>query len=328
MPIEIPDSRKLSDEVLEALRTRAVHAREQGFSIPTIARVLGLARETVSRWCHAYMNGGVESLPGRKTGRPVGSGRRLTAKQEDEIIETVVAKCPDECDIPMALWTRRAVRELIHRKCGVQLSVRTVGDYLQRWGFTPQKPVRRSYRQNSEEVRKWLDEEYPAIAARAAAEDAEIHWGDETGIRSDTFVGRGYAVPQQPPELHVSGRRFSVNMISSVTSDGKGRWMMYDGKMDATRYIEFLRRLISRSDRKVFLIVDRLRVHEAAAVQVWLYERRDKIETFGLPKYSPELNPDEYLNGDLKQEVNKDGLPNTRDELAGKVRRDTDIHIS
>lgn len=321
MPIEIPDSRKLPDEVLEALRLRAMRARELGFSITTIAELFGLARETVSRWYSAYQNGGTEALPGPKTGRPVGSGRKLSQEQEDAIIEIIVAEYPEDYEIPLALWTRAAVRELIQRQFGILLPIRTVGDYLKRWGFSPQKPVRTSYRQNPEEVSRWLEEEYPAIAARAVKEDAEIHWGDETGIRCNTYIGRGYAVPQEPPALRVSGRRFSINMISTVTNEGKVRWMMYEGKMDSSRYIQFLRRLIARSKRKIFLIVDQLSVHESADVQVWLYEHREKIECFGLPKYSPELNPDEYLNGDLKQEVNKDGLPNSREELKTKAQR-------
>lgn len=321
MPIEIPDSRKLPDEVLEALRVRALHARESGFSITTIAQVLGVARETVSRWCSAYREGGAEAVPGRRTGRPVGTGRKLTEEQEDEIVDAIVKHCPDEFEIPSALWTRAAVRELIQRRFGILLPIRTVGDYLKRWGFSPQKPVRKSYRQNPEEVDRWIEEEYPAIEARAAAENAEIQWGDETGMRSTAYVGRGYAVPQQPPELSLAGSRFSINMISTVTNQGKVRWMIYEGKMDSSRFIEFLRRLVNRSDRKIFLIVDQLSVHASAEVQIWLYEHRDEIEVFGLPKYSPELNPDEYLNGDLKQEINKDGMPKNREELKQKLHR-------
>ena len=319
--IKIPDSRTLPDEVLEALRVRALRAKEMGHSIAEIAKLLGVARETVSRWWNAYERGGTEALPGPRTGRPVGSGRKLTPEQEDEIVDAIVGHRPDELEIPSALWTRAAVQELIQRRCGIVLSVRTVGDYLKRWGLTPQKPIRKSYRQDPEEVARWIEEEYPALEARAAVEDAEIHWGDETGVRSTTHVGRGYAVPQSPPELSHSGSRFSINMISTVTNDGQLRWMVYEGMMNGPLFIQFLTRLIHGSEQKIFLIVDRLSAHESEEVQVWLYEHRDRIEVFGLPRYSPELNPDEYLNGDVKQEVNKEGLPNGRDDLKQKVQR-------
>jgi hypothetical protein len=67
--------------------------------------------------------------------------------------------------------------------------------------------------------------------------------------------------------------------------------------------------------------VDHLSVHEAAAVEEWLAGKEDRIEVFYLPKYAPERNPDEYLNCDLKANINTDGLPKDREELQGKLRR-------
>ncbi len=321
MPIELPDTRTLPDAVQEALRVRAVRAREMGFALDTVCGILGVARETVSRWWRAFREDGMEGLAGRRTGRPEGSGRLLTEAQENQIIETLVEQTPEALGLSSALWSRSAVCELIRQQVGPKLAERTVGDYLARWGFTPQKPVRKSYRQDDEAVQHWLEETYPKIEARARAEGATIHWADETGVRSGTFVGRGYAVPGNPPELMVPGQRFTVNMISSITNQGQVRWMLYTGKMTAVLFVEFLARLIRRESCKVFLIVDNLSLHEAAVVKVWLGKHQEEIEMFTLPKYSPELNPDEYLNGDLKQELNKDGLPKDRETLHQKVKK-------
>ena len=107
----------------------------------------------------------------------------------------MVEKSPEDYEVASALWTRQAVAELIEKKLDIKMPIRTVGEYLNRWGFTPQKPKRKSYKQDPEEVHRWLEEEYPAIEQRAAAENAEIHWGDETGVRSTCQVGRGYAPP-------------------------------------------------------------------------------------------------------------------------------------
>jgi DDE superfamily endonuclease/winged helix-turn-helix protein len=223
--------------------------------------------------------------------------------------------------ISSALWTRQAVQELIKQRVGIRLPIRTVGEYLKRWGFTPQKPVRKAYKQDPEEVAEWLEEKYPEIERRATEEDAEIHWGDETGVRSTCQHSRGYARPGETPELIVPGSRFSVNMISTVTNQGKVRWMIYPGKMNAALFIVFLTRLIAGAKKKVFLIVDHLSVHEAAAVDEWLADKVDRIEVFYLPKYAPERNPDEYLNCDVKANINTDGLPKDREELSGKLRR-------
>jgi transposase len=321
MAIELPDGRSESNDVLEALRLRAVHARELGYAVVDIAAILGVREETVSRWCSRYDHGGQEALPGDRTGRPLGSGRLLTGEQEQGIRQAIETKSPQELGITSALWTRQAVRELIQQRFGIRLSIRTVGEYLRRWGFTPQKPVRKAYKQDPKAVAEWLERTYPQIEKRAAEEDGEIHWGDETGVRSTCQHSRGYARPGATPELTVPGGRFSVNMISTITNQGKVRWMIYTGKMNAALFIVFLTRLIAGAAKKVFLIVDHLSVHEAAAVEQWLADKTDRIEVFYLPKYAPERNPDEYLNCDLKANINTDGLPKDREELKGKLRR-------
>ena len=223
--------------------------------------------------------------------------------------------------IPSALWTRQAVRELIHRRAGLRLPIRTVGEYLRRWGYTPQKPVRKAYTQDPKAVAEWLEETYPQIERRAAKGGGEIHWGDETGVRSTCQHSRGYARPQHTPELGVPAGRFSVNMISTVTNQGRVRWMIHQGKMNAPLFLAFLTRLLAGAAKEVFLIVDHLSVHEAAAVEEWLADKRGRVEVFYLPKYTPERNPDEYLNCDVKGNINTDGLPKDRDELRRKLRR-------
>jgi transposase len=321
MAIELPDGRRESNEVLAALRSRAVHARELGYAVSDIAAVLGVREETVSRWCSRYRRGGREALPGDRTGRPVGSGRLLDGGQEQGIRQAIETETPQELGIASALWTRQAVRDLIQQRVGIRLPIRTVGEYLRRWGFTPQKPVRKAYKQDPKAVAEWLERTYPAIERRAAQEGGEIHWGDETGVRSTCQHSRGYARPGETPELTVPGSRFSVNMIATITNQGKVRWMIYTGKMNAALFIVFLTRLIAGATKKVFLIVDHLSVHEAAAVEEWLSDKRDRIEVFYLPKYAPERNADEYLNCDVKANINTDGLPKDREELRGKLHR-------
>src|SRR3954447_18703433 len=321
MAIELPDGRHESNDVLDALRLRAVHARELGYAVVDIAAILGVREETVSRWCSRYDRGGQEALPGDRTGRPIGSGRLLTREQEQSLQGAIETRSPQELGISSALWTRQAVQELIKQQIGIRLPIRTVGEYLRRWGFTPQKPVRKAYKQDPEAVAEWLEKEYPEIEKRAAQEDGEIHWGDETGVRSTCQHSRGYARPGEAPELIVPGSRFSVNMISTITNQGKVRWMTYTGKMNAALFIVFLARLIAGAAKEVFLIVDHLSVHEAAAVDRWLADKSDRIELFSLPKSARERNAEEYLNCDVKANINTDGLPKDREELPGKLHR-------
>jgi hypothetical protein len=218
------------------------------------------------------------------------------------------------------LWTRQAVRQLILQEYGLRLPIRTVGEYLRRWGLTPQRPVRHASRQDPEEVRRWLEEQYPALVARAKAEGAEIHWGDETGARNEAARQRGYAPPNEPPEQAVPGQRFRVNMISTITNQGQVRFLLYDGTMTGALFVLFLTRLVAGAKRKIYLIVDRLKVHAAQEVQVWLYEHQDQLEIVPLPRYAPERNADEYLNQDVKANLNADGAAANRAELKEKLR--------
>jgi transposase len=321
MAIHLPDARTLTDEVLDALRLRALRGCELGFTESDVADLLGVSRETVSRWWSAYTSGGLEAIPGDRTGRPPGSGRTLTEEQARRLRRLIDGQTPDQLGIASPLWTRRAVRVLIAKEYGIAMPVRTVGEYLRRWGYTPKRPRRRAKRQDPEEVRQWLEKTYPAIEARAAREGAEIHWCDEVGVGANEHPGRGYARIGCTPEMQVSGERFRVNQVSTITNQGKVRFMTYTSTLTAAVFLVFLSRLLQGARQKVFLILDRHPAHEAGAVAEWVRERQGRIELFFLPRRAPELNPGEYLNNDLKSQVNAEQMPDTREELESNFQR-------
>ena len=210
-----------------------------------------------------------------------------------------------------------AVKELF----GIEMPIRTVGEYLRRWGFTPQRPVKRALEQNPDLFNAWYKETYPMIAARAKAEDAEIYWGDETAIRQDSHWVRGYSMAGVTPELRLpAGRHGSTSMISAITNQGLVRFSFFEGAIDADRFIVFLKDLIQDAQRKVFLVVDNLRVHRAKRVTEWVAQNAEKIELFYLPPYAPELNPDEYLNRDLKTTIRSGPIAKTATALLEKAR--------
>ncbi len=319
MSITLADARQLSDEVLEALRFRALRGCELGFTESDVADLLGVSRETVCRWWSAYTAGGVEALPQERTGRPEGSGR-LSDEQARHIQHLIDSNSPDELAIASPLWSRRAVGDLIKKEFGIALAERTVGDYLKGWGYTAKKPGRHSKNQDPEEVRAWLEETYPAIEKRASAEGADIYWCDETGRQADQQPGYGYAKKGKPATMKVPDSHIRVSQISAISNEGSVRFMTYTRTMTAALFIVFLSKLVAGARRKLFLIVDRLKAHDAAAVDAWVAEHQDQIELFYLPRYSPELNPDEYLNNDLKGGVNKTGLPDTKEDLRCRIQ--------
>ncbi len=285
--------RKLPAAAREERRRQVIGLRQRGLAHWEIAERVGLSRTGVFDICRRFAAEGAQGLVSKPRGRRPDEQRLLDAAQEAEVRNLICRHTPDELGLPFALWSRAAVGMLMARHCGVALAVRTVGKYLARWGFTAQRPIRRAYEQDPAAVRRWLRRDYPEIAARAKRARGIVVWGDETGLRSDDVRGRSYAPRGRTPVVRVCHRRAGLSLISAVTNQGKLRWMLVDGAVNAPTFIRFLERLIREARCKVFLILDRLRVHRARLTRNWLAEHSSEIEVFYLTPYSPELNPDE-----------------------------------
>jgi transposase len=319
MGIQLPDARQLSEEALDVIRLRALRGIELGYTEVELAELLGVNNETISRWWSAFSADGLSALPHGHRGRPLGSGRFLSEQQAQRIRDCIDYSSPEKLGIPHALWTRRAVRDLIRQECDVDLAERTVGEYLRRWGYTSKKPSRHARKQDPNEVEQWLLETYPAIEAQAEQQDAEILWTDEVGVAADHHPGCGYARLGERATMEVPGPHIRVNQISAISNEGTVRFMTYQGMLNAATFLLFLSKLILEAPRKILLIADRLQAHKTPEVQAWLEDHREQIEVFYLPGYSPELNPVEYLNNDMKGRVNEAGLAEDRETLRGRI---------
>jgi transposase len=314
------DARKLKQEVQQSLRDRIVYLRRKGEMNKDIARFLGISEQHASTIWQKYKKGGKRAIAILAQGRRKGQKRNLSGEQEKEIQRLLIDKTPEQMRFPFALWTREAVKELIRRDCNIDMPIRTVGEYLNRWGFTPKKPAKLSREQNPKAVEDWLKIDYPEIAKTAKREKAEIYWGDETGIQNEANRIRGYAPQGQTPVIRINAKKEHISMLSAINNEGKVRFMVYNDSMTSEKLILFMTRLVKDAKRKVYLILDNLRAHHSKKVTLWLGDHKDEIIVFYLPSYSPELNPDEYLNNNLKQRVHS-GLPaRTEKELHKKTR--------
>ncbi|OWY64586.1 IS630 family transposase [cyanobacterium TDX16] len=296
--MKLKDARHLSASAQEALRYRVVKAVESGMSKSEASRVFQVSRTAVHNWTKAADASGVRSLRAKKRGPRASS--RLLPHQAATAVRLIEQKCPDSLGLPFYLWTREAVQQFLAERFGLSVSVWTIGRYLKKWGFTPQKPLRRAYEQDPKAVKRWLETEYPQICRAAKREGAEIHWGDEMGVRSDEQTGRSYGRVGTTPVVPSTGKRFGCNLISTITNRGKLCFKLFTQRFDSAVMLDFLRRLVRYSTQKVFLIVDSHPVHRSRAVQRWVERHADRIRLFFLPAYSPELNPDELLNHDVK----------------------------
>ena len=300
------DARFQTLEQLHERRKQVVRLHRKGIKVMQIVAMTGLSYPAVRAAINLYEAGGWAAIRPALRGRNRGDGRVLGQAQEEAIQRMIIDNRPEQLKMDFSLWSRAAVGQLIEQEFGIRLQVRSIGKYLARWGFTPQKPIKRAYERSPAAVQAWLEGQYPAIERRAKREGAEIHWGDETALVNTDVRGRSYAPAGRTPVAMVIGStRQKLSMIATVTNQGKTRWMIIDEAFDAERLIEFLQALIKDAGRKVFLILDNLRVHHSKRVKAWVAGHKEQIELFYLPSYSPELNPEERLNADLKQEMGK-----------------------
>ena len=304
--MKLRDGRKLADTELYDRRKQAVLLYKKGETRCEIGRLLGVHRNTVGEWIAAWKMQGASVLKPRRRGVGKGSGRSLNPEQERYIRRRIIDKAPDQLKLPFALWTREAVAEFIFSQYGFRMPVRTVGDYLKRWGMSPQKPVKRAYQRSEPAVAKWLNQEYPAIKAKAKADGAEIQWTDETGLQSGENRGRSFAPIGETPVRRHKGTAEKANMISSVTNQGKLRFMFYEGRFNQHVLMRYLKRLIKdAAGRPLVIILDNHPSHHGKVLKAWAGENSEKITLHYLPSYSPDLNPDEFLNCDLKYQIAK-----------------------
>jgi len=313
-----PDARKLSPAAQEDLRRRVVAAVwDQGMSQVEAARTFQVSRGSIHNWLRTVEQRGTTALRARKRGPKPHS--LLEGHQAGTIVRMIEDRCPDQLHLPFALWTREAVGQLIAHRYGIDLSVWTVGRYLAKWGFTPQKPLRRAYEQDAAAVKQWMEQKYPSIRRQAKAEKAQIHWGDEMGMRSDHQVGTSYGRKGKTPTIPGTGKRFGCNMISAITNRGHMSFMVFKQRFTTPVFVEFLGRLV-RQVGKAFLIVDGHPVHRSAAVKRWVAEHAKGLRLFYLPGYSPKLNPDELLNQDVKSNAVGRQRPQDQQTMIHTVR--------
>lgn len=291
------DARRLDHKTLTELRKRGVASVQEGQSPETVARALGINRVTIYGWLSRYRHGGWGALDARKRG---GRTPKLDGKALRWIYQTVTSKNPLQLKFTFALWTAKMVGQLIHQRFGIHLSKASVCRLLGQLGLTPQRPIWRAYQQKPEEVQRWLQEEYPKIKRLARQRKALIYFGDEAGVRSDHHAGTTWALKGKTPVVSSTGARFGLNLISAVSAQGEFRFMTVKGRVGATQFIDFIRRLLHGTHRTMFLIVDGHPTHKAKRVTQFIETVKDRFQLFFLPPYSPELNPDERVWNDLK----------------------------
>ena len=314
------NAKRLTQEAQYQLRKSIVRLLKKGIAPDEVAKMPDVSRSHVYATKKTYDEKGIEGIKPGKRGRRKGDQRILTPEQEWEIKMTIADKCPEQLKIPGCMWTRENIRDLIKRKYKIEMPLSTLGYYLERWGFSVQRPAKRACKQDAEKVADRVEKEFPGIKERAKQENAEIFFGDECGIQNTANYAKGYAPIGCTPIVQVESKKIKLNMLSAISARGKLRFLLYKDNLNADKLIDFMRRPVKDTDRKVFLILDNLRVHHSKKVRGWLEKHKEEIEVFYLPPHTPEYNPDELLNAHLKNGLSKRSMPRSEVEPESNVR--------
>lgn len=298
-------------------RLRAVQLLKEGNEAVSVARMFNVSRAMLFRWQQKYDQGGPVALETKKTPGPAS---RLSPTQLSKLFAIITGSDPRQLEFDFGLWTRKIIRELIRREFGVKFSEVQVGRLLKKMGLSPQRPLYRAYQQDPERVEEWKKYAYPKIRKLAAEEGASIFFADEASIRTDHHAGTTWAPVGQTPVVITTGERRSVNMISAISTRGELRFRVQEGKMNAGKFIDFLKALLDSVPGKVFLIVDGHPVHKAKKVSEFVREKAGgRLSIFFLPPYSPDLNPDEWVWNNVKNDRIGRSVIMSADDLKAKA---------
>jgi transposase len=263
-----------------------------------VASILGVHLKTVVAWRDTLESQGIAEFLAPKTRNRVG---KVHPDVRAKIISIVLETSPLTHGFDGKLWIREYVVKLLQERFGVSISLSTATELLRGAGLSPQRPVRRSYKQDRKEVEKWMTESFPEVARKAKAENAFLAWLDESHIESENNYGRTWGQEGETPIVESSGERFAINLIGAMGITGELDIMTFQGRCDSGLVIKYLESLMKKHDgTKLIIVMDNAKYHTSAAIRAFCLEHTEEIELVYQPKYAPELNPIELVWGNIK----------------------------
>lgn len=316
--------KSMSAEAREELRRRAFEGFKNNETAYSVSKRLKVRKTTVYRWYGEFQKRGQEAVLEQKRGADISCHSALSLTQRKQLEKDITDKTPDQLKFGFALWSSKAIKEYVRRKFGIDISRRTARRYMKSLGFTYQCPIRRAKEQNPKAVAEWLETTYPAIKAQAEKNKALIMWADETANMIGAERRAGFAPRGKSPVLRTPDKRkIRCNSISAIANNGELEFMFFDDAMNADIFKTFCEKLLVNRKNPIYLIVDNLRVHHAKILTPWFDEQKslNRLSIFYLPSYSPELNPDEYLNRDIKAHLAEKSIPKSKHALQSTIQK-------
>lgn len=311
------DGRRVSHEVLEAYRYRAIELYQKGKSVQEIAFFFGLHRGSVSLWIKIWKEKGKESLKSRKA---KGAEPRLNKEDKKDIISWL-KKSAMEFGFETPLWDCKRIQRVIKSKLNKNISISNLWITLRRWNLTPQKPEKIALERSQRKVTEWLKNEWPKIEEHRRKWQAMLYFQDESSVSLVPVLGTTWAKKGETPKIKVTGNRGSIEVSSAISPAGRMIFRVEKKNVNSETFIDFLKQIIKNHKwRKIIVVVDNSPSHTAKAVENFIEANKNKIAIYYLPTYSPDLNPDEEVWKYLKNVKLKAHQARNKKEFAPLVR--------
>ena len=291
-----------TEEARYQKRKMAVDAVRQGEKPTVVARVLHVPQRTLFYWLELYRHGGYDALREKKrSGRP----RKVNAEVLQWLYQAITLGDPQQYQFEFCLWTLGIIRAMLKRLQGIELSKSGVSRLLRHLGLSPQIPKYKSYKQDPQKLRRYLQETFPEVVREARRTGAVIYFVDEAAVRADAHRGTTWAPVGETPVVKDSGDRFGLRLISAVSPRGDLKFATFEGRMTSQRFVAFLKKLRADTGQPIIVIADNAKYHKEGAAKHYLQPTPEGIRVEHLPTYSPELNPDEQVWNHLKGRLGK-----------------------
>lgn len=311
------DARKIPGEVMDYIRKIAVRAiEEKGYSPEDIFAIFGVSRSCIYDWLHKYREKG---YPGLETQSPPGMDPIITVGMGEWLKTTVLQKTPTDFGYDQLTWTRGILAALLEKTFGIHVTEATVGNHLRKMGLTVQVPEYKWRGQEVGQVAHFLHETYPRIKRLANKMGADIGFEDEAGFDLREHHGTTWGLRGHPPVVRVTNKRGRLNALSIITLTGKLHFSLEEKDVDGQRFVAFLKQVLEQQEQPLILILDRASFHTSKLVKDFVRSHRKKIRVYFFPKYSPELNPDEQVWNELKNNHIRRQDIQTKSELKTKL---------
>lgn len=267
------------------------------------ARIYNIPLRTAFNWLARYRGGGWQALNEKsRQGRP----KKISGEDMRWLYDAITQGNPLNYQFEFCLWSLPVIRSFLKRERQVTLSKSSISRLLNHLGLSPQRPIHKSYKQNPEQVKSYLEEQFPTAVSEAKRHKAQLYFVDEAAVRSDSHRGTTWGKRGETPVVKDSGGgRFGFKLISAVSPRGEMRFQFIKKRMNSDLFIQFLQKLRNDADRPILVVADNARYHHSKKIQAFLSDHQGSIMMVFLPAYSPEMNPDEQVWNHAKLQLGK-----------------------